>query len=141
MNAEHTREYIRHAAKVPLEVAPQSAREQLNLQVNNVSAGGLSFDSPIEFHTNAIIKIKIPSIKPVFKVSAVVQWCKRIKDHFELGVRFLDSNDAFRVRMVEQVCHIGQYREETIQRTGRRMTWNKASLEWIEKNGASFPHH
>jgi len=144
MNAQHAREYIRHPAKVPLVIAPQSTREQLNLPLNhlhikNVSTGGLSFDSPVEFHTNTVIKIKIPSIKPVFKVNAVVQWCRQIKDQFELGVQFLDTNDAFRVRMVEQICHIGQYRDEAQQRTGRRMTWNKASIEWIEKNGGSFP--
>jgi len=140
MNQNHTREYIRHPANIPLEVVPQSSREQLNLQLNNVSEGGLSFDSPIEFHSNTVIKIKIPSIKPAFTVSAVVQWCKKITDHFEMGVRFLDQQDAFQVRMIEQVCHIGEYRQAAQLNSGRRMTWNKASIEWIEKHGGNFPN-
>ena len=140
MNTQFSREYIRHPSKVPLVIIPHSTREQLSLKLNNISTGGLSFDSPVEFHTNAIVKIKIPSIKPVFKVNAVVQWCRQIKGCFEMGVQFLDQDDAYKVRMVEQVCHISEYRKEIQQVTGRRMTWNKASMEWIEKNGGSFPH-
>jgi len=144
MNPQHTREYIRHPTNVPLEVIPQSAKEQLclglnNLPLNNISQGGLSFYSPTRIHTNTVVKIKIRAIKPVFKANAVVQWCEKSKDKFELGVQFLDKDDAFKARMVEQVCHIDQYRKETQQLTGRRMTWNKASIEWIEKNGKNFP--
>jgi len=140
MNTKLSREYIRHPSRVPLVIVPHSTREQLSLKLNNVSEGGLAFDSPIEFHVNAIVKIKIPSIKPVFKVDAVVQWCRELKGCFEMGVRFLDPEDAFKVRMVEQICHISEYRKETQKETGKRMAWNKASMEWIEKNGGSFPH-
>lgn len=140
MTESLAREYIRHPANVPLDIVPQSTKEQLSLQLNNVSEGGLCFDSPVELHSNTVIKIKISSLKPVFKVNAVVQWCRKIKDHFEMGVRFLDQNDAFRVRMIEQVCHIGEYRQEAQLVSGHRMTWNRASREWIQKNGGSFPH-
>lgn len=140
MQAEKSREFIRHPSTVPLEVAPQSAREQLNLKLNNVSLGGLSFDSPVEFHQGTVIKIKIPSIKPVFKVSAIVQWCQKFKDHFEMGVRFLDNDDVFRVRMIEQVCHIEEYRKQLQAECGKRVSKNRASIEWIEKFGSEFPH-
>jgi len=146
MNPQHSREYIRHPTNVPLEVTPQSAKEQLCLglnsfPLNNISEGGLSFYSPTRINTNTIVKIKIRSIKPVFKANAVVQWCEKSKDKFELGVQFLDKDDAFKARMVEQVCHINQYRKEAQQVTGRRMSWNKASMEWIEKNGKNFPSY
>ena len=140
MDDKTSREYIRHPSKVPLIVVPHSARQQLSLKLNNVSVGGLAFESPVEFHVNSLIKIKIPSTQPVFKVNAVVQWCREIKDYFEMGVRFLDPEDLFRVRMVEQVCHISEYRKEAQKITGKRIAWNKASMEWIEKNGGSFPY-
>lgn len=139
MNTQQSREFIRHPVSIPLEVAPQSAREQLNLKLNNVSLGGLSFASPIELDQGTVIKIKIPTIKPIFRVDAIVQWCKQIKNHFEMGVQFLDKDDAFRVRMIEQICHIEEYRNEEQQKTGKRMTRNQASLEWIEKFGEDFP--
>lgn len=139
MNAQQHREFIRHPSSIPLEVAPHSAREQLNLKLNNVSRGGLSFDSPVEFHQGTLIKIKITHIKPVFKVDAVVLWCQKLQDHYELGVRFLDHQDAFRVRMIEQICHIEEYRLNAQKKSGKRISKNKASLEWIEKYGPSFP--
>jgi len=140
MNAEHARQYIRHLAEVPLEVSPHGIPEQLSLQLNNVSVGGLSFDSPSEFSEGSLVKIKINYIKPIFRVNGIVQWCEALSDHFEVGVRFLDEDDAFRVRMVEQVCHIEQYRHQALLKEGRRISKNKASSEWIEKHGAEFPH-
>jgi hypothetical protein len=140
MNARPSREYIRHPSKIPLVIVPHSTRQQLSLKLNNMSEGGLAFDSPVEFHVNSLIKIKMPSTKPVFKVDAVVQWCRELKGCFEMGVRFLDPDDAFRVRMVEQVCHISEYRKEAQKESGKRMAWNKASEEWIAKNGGTFPY-
>lgn len=140
MNTEHARQYIRHPAEIPLEVSPHGARDQLNLQLNNVSVGGLSFDSPTEFSEGSLVRIKISTIKPIFWVNGVVQWCEALPEHFEVGVRFLDEGDAFRVRMVEQVCHIEQYRHHALHKEGRRISKNKASVEWIEKHGAKFPH-
>lgn len=139
MNAQQSREFIRHPSSIPLEVSPHAAREQLNLKLNNVSQGGLSFDSPVEFHQGTLIKIKIRSVTPVFQVNAVVLWCEESEDHYELGVRFLDQDDAFRVRMIEQVCHIEEYRKKKQRQLGKRITKNKASLEWIEKFGTNFP--
>jgi len=140
MDAKISREYIRHPSRVPLMIASHGTRQQLSLKLNNVSAGGLAFDSPVEFHVDAVVKIKMPSTKPVFKVDAVVQWCRELKGRFEMGVRFLDPEDAFKVRMVEQICHISEYRKEAQKVTGKRMAWNKASMEWIEKNGGNFPY-
>jgi len=141
MTTLQNRDYIRHPSSIPLDVKPRAAQEQmnLNLKLNNISAGGLSFDSPVPFNEGAIVNIRIP-VKPVFRVNAMVEWCKRKGSHYELGVRFLDQEDAYRARMVEQVCHIEQYRQETLRRTGRRLSRNKASLEWIQKHGPRFPH-
>jgi len=60
-------------------------------------------------------------------------------DHYDVGLRLLDPNDAFRVRMVEQVCHIEHYRNEISAREGRRLTSREAAVEWISKYSASFP--
>lgn len=139
MVPENVREFIRHPAQVPIKVASEKTPEQLNLKLNNVSAGGLSFESPQRFSEGTVVKIRIPSTKPVFRVHAIVEWCRGLKDVFELGVRFLDQDDAFRVRMVEQVCHIEQYRKSLQETEGRRISRNRASYEWIAKNGGTFP--
>jgi PilZ domain len=134
----HDREYIRHPIHMPIEVKCSSTVAQLNLQLSNVSVGGLSFRSPRSFHRGSIVEIKI-SVRPVFRVHAVVQWCKAVGESFELGVEFLDQDDAYRVRMIEQICHINQYRDEVHQRSGKRISRNQASKEWIEKYAETFP--
>ncbi len=139
MNTSQHRDYIRHPTSVPLEVRSHGAPEQMSLQISNVSVGGLAFNSPIEFSPGSLIRLKIRAVKPVFKVHAIVQWCRRLDEGFELGVQFLDQDDAFRVRMVEQVCHIEEYRRQVQAQQGRRLTRNEASQEWIERHAKHFP--
>lgn len=139
MTVQHDRSYIRHLTSVPLEVKPYSMRQKLTLQLNNVSVGGLSFNSPTEFHPGDLVKIKIKETKPVFYVDGVVQWCHQCEGFYELGVEFLGEEDAFRVRMMEQVCHIEHYRQSQMK-DGRHISKNDASREWIEKHGSEFPH-
>lgn len=134
------RAFIRHPAHVPIKVSSKKSQKQLNLQLSNVSAGGLSFHSPNRFNEGAVVNISIPT-RPVFQVHAIVQWCKPIDEGFELGVKFLDHEDAFRVRMVEQVCHIEDYRLRKQSECGKRVTRNRASREWIARHGGSFPNH
>ena len=134
------REYIRHPANIPIKVMSRQSPKQLNFELNNVSEGGLSFRSPKPYSIGSIVTIKIDSLKPVFKVMGVVQWCRMATgSSYEMGVKFLDQQDAYRVRMVEQICHIEEYRQQQAQESGRRMTKNEASFEWIEQFGSDFP--
>ena len=144
MIVQSERAYIRHPAEVSIEVSPYSSQEQLNLHLDNVSMGGLSFDSNQKFNKNTIVKLKIPDVKPVFKVNAIVRWCRdyatdQTQNKYELGVEFLDTDDAFKVRMIEQVCHINEYRKKLQKESGKRISWNKASTEWIANYASTFP--
>jgi hypothetical protein len=139
MTSSHDRAFIRHAAAIPLEVEPYDACVPYHLQLNNVSVGGLSFDSPVALSKGALVKIAINITLPVFNVDAVVQWCKSRADHYEAGVEFLGEEDAFRVRMMEQVCHIEQY-HQLQSRLGRKLSKNEAAQEWINQNAANFPY-
>jgi len=85
------------------------------------------------------IHIEIPIRKPVFVANGVVVWCRKVHDHFEVGVSFDDPQTEFNVRMVEQVCHIEKYKREILEREGRTLTGEQAAIEWIEKHAADFP--
>jgi len=140
MNTKQTREYIRHPSDVPIVISPLSNSQQLSLQLNNVSMGGLCFDTPSQLSVGSVVKIKISRVRPVFKVSGIVQWCDSIEGHYEVGVKFIDNEDAFKVRMVEQVCYIDQYRRQIKSQEGRRISEDTAAVEWIQKHGAEFPN-
>ena len=83
---------------------------------------------------------RFANVQPAFEAQAKVVWCHaQGEGGFELGVTFLDAEDAFLARMVEQVCHIEEYRAAVRRREGREMTSEEAASEWIGKYAAHFP--
>jgi hypothetical protein len=42
--------------------------------------------------------------------------------------------------MVEQVCHIENYKKEVYQTEGRLLTAEEAAVEWIHKYASQFPN-
>jgi hypothetical protein len=54
-------------------------------------------------------------------------------------MRFHGAVSEFALRMVEQLCHIEQYRLEILQRDGRWLTSEAAAAEWINRFAGQFP--
>jgi hypothetical protein len=133
------REFVRHTVDVPLEVERVGASEPLLEQGVNVGYGGLAFVSTVCPSVGDILRIRIPTVVPVFEGKARVVWCRPESGKFLVGVQFLDSSVAFRSRMVQQVCSIENYRKETKEREGRVLTTQEAAAEWIARYAGRFP--
>jgi Tfp pilus assembly protein PilZ len=133
------REYIRHPSSIPLEVKIADLPGPQSEYLNNVSLGGLSFCSKHKLEAGAQITIRIPLLEEGVKVSGQVVWCKKQGRAYEVGVAFPDKEEAFRTRMVEQICHIEQYRNEVLEHERRQLTSEQAAMEWIKKFAGSFP--
>lgn len=129
---------MRHPSAIPIEIIEGDASEKTHT-IHNVSLGGLAFDADHALEQGTVVAVRIAFVRPCFKTSARVVWCKPVGDHFELGVEFLEASDVFRARMVEQVCHIEQYRQQVLVREGRTLTSQEAALEWISSHAANFP--
>lgn len=132
------REYIRHTADVPIQVRTVDGAAAVGTG-RNVSHGGLAFTSELCPADGATIEIAIPDVDPPFQAHARVAWCRPEEDAFLVGVQFLDATDAFRARMVEQVCTIERYRQQVREREGRELTSHEAAAEWIGKYAGRFP--
>jgi len=133
------RQYIRHPADIPIEVRGGDASAYAMRQVRNVSLGGLAFQSDTAFAPETIVTVRIPFVQPAFETLARVVWCTERNGRYELGVQFLDPQDALVGRMVEQVCHIENYRKVVREVDGRRLSAEDAAAEWIAKYAARFP--
>ncbi|HSK18153.1 MAG TPA: PilZ domain-containing protein [Longimicrobiales bacterium] len=133
------RRFIRHTAGVPIEVRTVRGREARRQPTINISEGGLSFVSEEDIPVGTTIEIRIAEVDPPFEAKARVVWVKGEDDGYCIGVQFLDAADAFRSRMVEQVCAIEQYRREVEEQEGRVMTQAEAAQEWITKFAGRFP--
>lgn len=134
------REYIRHPIDIPIHVSQQEGKQdEFDVRLNNVSVGGLAFRASTFIEAGNHITILIDAVKPSFEVKALVQWCHKMDEDYDIGVQFSDNEDAFRVRMVEQVCYIEQYRQQVWRQEKRQLSGEAAASEWIEKYAHQFP--
>lgn len=133
------RKYIRHPSDIPIEVENQNVNSHVTESLVNVSLGGLSFQSQEKQELGKLIRIKISLVDPPFETTGKVVWCRPNDGDYEIGVKLLDINDAYRARMVEQVCHIEHYKRQVLEKEGRALTGQEAAMEWIRKYANSFP--
>jgi hypothetical protein len=134
------RQFIRHPIDVPIEIGIGDEAPMSGYHTHDISLGGLAFRSGYAVQPGAMVDISIACVQPPFQVHARVAWCRpHPLSGYELGVTFLDAEDAFRTRMVEQLCHIEDYRRAVQRTEGRDMDMDEAAAEWIEKYAAHFP--
>ncbi len=131
------RKYIRHPSDIPIEIDGVDVQDIENL--HDVSFGGLSFISKNRIRPGSNINITIKFVTPSFVSLTIVKWCRKHGDHYDIGVSFCDPEDAYRARMIEQVCHIEHYKREVLMKEGRKLTGEEAALEWIQRYAAKFP--
>jgi len=135
------RQFIRHPSDVPIEVRGAAENEYADRCGKNVGFGGLAFISETAVAPETFVALRIPCLRPVFEVAtARVAWCKYEGNRYAVGVQFLDADVAFRVRMVEQICHIEKYRRDAEILEGRKLTTEEAAQEWIRLYGSGFPN-
>jgi PilZ domain len=133
------RQFIRHPADIPIEVSTGDQSADATRHTHNVSLGGLAFQSDRELEPGIVVEVRVPFVRPMFETKARVVWCRAHEGGFELGVAFLHPDDAFRARMVEQVCYIENYKKAVYQTEGRLLTGEEAAMEWIGKYASQFP--
>ena len=133
------RQFIRHPTEIPIQIRRDRRRPAAAPSMRNVSLGGLAFQSQTDLEPGSIVLLRIPLVRPQFSARARVVWCSAANGAFEVGAEFLDVEDAYRGRMVEQVCHIEQYRRDVSKKEGRRLTAEEAAAEWIAKYASQFP--
>jgi hypothetical protein len=132
------REFIRHPTDIPVEIELESVVASQTECLNNVSEGGICFRSRVPLVVGATIRVRIPLVKPIFECAGRVVWCEARGPHCDIGVRFFRGDPVYRMRLVEQICHIEHYRLQAA-RQGRALSAEQAALEWIEKNASAFP--
>jgi hypothetical protein len=133
------REFIRHTVDVPIEIDPVPGEAARVTQGLNVSFGGLAFAAEQCPEVGQILALRIPTVEPPFEANGRVAWCRPEGEAYLVGVEFLDASDAFRSRMVQQVCSIESYRKGVEEREGRTLSNQEAAAEWVRKYAGRFP--
>ncbi|HEY9197762.1 MAG TPA: PilZ domain-containing protein [Gammaproteobacteria bacterium] len=133
------RSYIRHPSDIPIEFCQEPVSAIETRKLHDVSRGGLSFSADMPLEAGAVIRVRISHVEPAFEAPCRVSWCRRHRGDYLIGVAFLDAQDEYRARMVEQVCHIEHYKKEVLEREGRMLSGEQAAREWIHKYAQDFP--
>jgi hypothetical protein len=133
------RAFLRHPSDVPIDVHAQPIQNRVGQRLMDVSLGGLACRSECEMDVGTHVDVSIELVSPPFQAEGEVAWCRRRNGHHEIGIRFLQRDDAFAARMVEQICHIEHYRNEVMRLEGRVLDARTAAEEWIGKYAADFP--
>jgi len=132
------RSFMRHPSSIPLEVV-SDPKSRYASRLRDVGLGGLSYHASEPRRPGETVRLRIPLIADDFEITARVAWCRPDDQGYLMGVAFLLAEDAYRTRMIEQLCHIEQYRLDVLDREGRRLDSQQAALEWIEKFAEDFP--
>lgn len=141
-NEKEKRRFIRHLLVSPLEfkIEEKEKNDFEKTQTVDVSEGGLMFMSKKDVEAGTVIEIKMPLYHKVFKIKARV--CHTDKDEsmglFRIGVEFVTYTDAFKVKLIEQIYLIEEYRVLRSLQTGNEMTLQEASKEWIKRYSDRF---
>ncbi len=126
-----TRKYPRHPSDLPVKVLFEELVASESSYLNNISEGGLSFNSMLPLELGAVVGIRIPLNKPVFDFAGRVVWCVKKGLEYTIGVEFVGSDSTFRQRVVAMVQGIDDYRKRVLEQEGRHLTSQQAALEWI----------
>ena len=113
--------------------------ETVDQTITNVSLGGLAFMSQTPLEVLQRVRICIPLLRQDNHLVGNVVWCEKNTRGYEVGIEFEKSRDVFRLRMIEQICHIEHYRKEVERLEGRMLTSQEAAGEWIPKYAGDFP--
>ncbi|MFO7604056.1 MAG: PilZ domain-containing protein [Gammaproteobacteria bacterium] len=132
------RRYIRHPSDIPIEYAVCDGQAKRARPLADIGMGGLSFQVQEYLTVGQHLQLRIPSIRPDLQIQAVVSWCDRVEAGYQVGIRFLQDQDRFIMRMVEQVCHIEAYRQKIQTEEGRRLSATEAACEWIKRFAEDF---
>jgi len=136
------RKYIRHITGVPIEVSldytPVNIVDSEDDTITNVSLGGLSFIANDRLDIDNHIEVRFPILSKDSVLGGKVVWCEKTARGYEVGLEFDDPEELDRLKMVEHICHIENYKKEIENREGRQLNSEQAAHEWISRFAGDF---
>ena len=139
------RKHIRHITGIPIEVSqgtvPVSLVESEDDTITNVSLGGLSFIATDRLDISEHIKVRVPVLREDTELGGKVVWCEKTHRGYEVGLEFDDPGEIDRLKVIEHICHIENYRKEIESREGRKISCEQAAREWVSRFAGDFSVH
>ncbi len=134
------RRHVRHVTGIPIEV---NLEYQQNYQaaedsITNVSLGGLCFVASDRLEINEAIQVRFPVLDEETLIYGKVVWCNKTAKGYEVGLEFNDPAAVERLKMIDQIRQIENYRSDREQQNGRKLSGEQAAREWVSKYAGEF---
>lgn len=138
---QERRQFVRHPVCFPLEFEYASKRLRQRSHTINISEGGLLFLSKHPVRRGKIIILKIPIQNQLLKAKARVIHAQKDTENpkmYDIGVSFYQHSDAFKVKLIEQIYLIEEYRALRSLQLGHEVSFEEVSQEWINLYSKKF---
>jgi len=132
--------FIHHPAGFPFASRRVWFGERCPTQGRNTGTFGVIFVSEKYVRPGTTLEVDIPLRNETVQFRGKVVLVRQTDSHFEIGLWPLHHEDANRVRIVEQICHIESYLQEKKYRDGPYiLNRDRTAAEWIAKYASSVP--
>jgi hypothetical protein len=98
---------------------------------------GLSYLCNQPLDQGLLVQFRLPSISDQACSKLWVALCEPHQRGYLLSLRFMNDEQLYRFRMMEQLSEIYQY-QQRMRRQGRHLDLDQAANEWINRFAASF---
>ncbi|MES0371728.1 MAG: PilZ domain-containing protein [Mariprofundaceae bacterium] len=130
---------IHHPEQVPVEIQALGYSEAYPGPVTGGCQGELAVHCVSRFRVGAVVELHVPELDAGTRLHGHVIWFHKAGHGYLVGISFYGEDEAFRMRMIEQLCHIEAYRKDVEIEQGRMLTREEAAAEWIARFSEDFP--
>ncbi|MEL0636639.1 MULTISPECIES: energy transducer TonB [Marinomonas] len=131
-------EFVAHPKELPLEITLIEDQAFPTLMEERDGFVGITYLAAQHLERGRSVRITLQEIDPNFCVTGRVVSCCNEVGEYRIAIEFPIKDECYCVRMVEQLSQIEHYRRQA-KTQGRRLNYNEAAAEWIQKFAASFP--
>jgi len=131
--------FIKHPERFPLKFRRLRFWQSSKIEINENSNIGLTFSSKEYQKPGSIIEVTIPTRKEIHHFMGKVVMIKESDEAYEIGIWLINAEDAPKLRIVEQICHIELYLNDKRYKEGPFLSKEKLTEEWISRFASSFP--
>ena len=132
--------FIHHPSGFPLECRRLWFSEWFQRRTSGGALPGLMFNSDRYLPPGALVEISIPVRGELETFRGRVVLVRHNGGHYEVGLHLRHREDAGRVRIIEQICHIETYLNQKKFVDGPyNLNRERAAEEWISRFASSVP--
>ncbi|MCP4388562.1 MAG: PilZ domain-containing protein [Gammaproteobacteria bacterium] len=134
------RRHVRHVTGIPIEINLEyhQSMQAAEDSITNVSLGGLCFIANDRLEINEAIQVRFPVLDQEKLIDGKVVWCNKIAKGYEVGLEFNDPAEVDRLKMIDQIRQIEDFRNQQENQDGRQLSSEQAAREWISKYAGDF---